>query len=280
MGIVIKDSPPYIGYFIQLSQEHFTTDLFFIQIMEGLTKAAEKNGYHTVILPNYPEQQLIDHNIPRELSGAVIFNPTIDHRLENLLQTQNIPFVIIGTPNSENSSYSVDIDVVGAAYQITQMLFSRGHRKICFVNTPKKLIHSAQQKVGFIKAHEDAGIPWEERLYLEKPISEASGIETLAYIQNSTPECSAVVTVNEITAKGLVDALQDQSIRIPKKMAVTSMGGTPISLCTRPQITTIDYHPLEIGKTATELLIEVMGKKRIRPNHIILPTTILERGSS
>ncbi len=87
---------------------------------------------------------------------------------------------------------------------------------------------------------------------------------------------SAVIAQNEIVAKGVLEALAEYKIAVPEKVAVISLGGSPIGKLNNPKITSIDFSPYEMGFQAAKMLIEVIKKKRIKPSHLLLPTKMIK----
>jgi len=277
-----NSSKKYIGCCIPLIHSGLSDDLFFMQILDGIAKTLEKTAYSLVLntLSNdtYDLKQLDD--IISGLSGLILINPLSDQSLTNHLSTSNIPFVVIGTPENHDDIFSVDIDVVGAAFQVSHYLISKGHSSIFYVNSPGGYVHSDQTKRGFKLSHVESQVPWAEGNYSEQPVTSEAGYQATEKILNDFPDCTAIVTTNEIVAKGVVDKLLEKKIRIPKKMAVISMGGTQVGYLYKPGITTIDFSPINLGTVAADLLVEVISKKRIRPSHLLLPTQLIERDST
>ncbi|NQT60010.1 MAG: substrate-binding domain-containing protein [Bacteroidetes bacterium] len=262
---------------ISLSHSGLSEDLFFIQVLDGIVKTCENTGYHLVL-------NTLSANSPTSLrddftgiSGVILINPLSDHSLIDKLNASKIPFVVIGTPEIQEDVFSVDIDVVGAAYQVSHYLIAKGHSNICYINSPGDYMHSNQYKRGFKLAHHESQVPWFEKNYSEQHVTSEAGYQETEKILHTFPECTAIVTTNETVAKGVLDKLHEARIRIPKKMAVMSMGGTPVGYLYKPGITTIDYSSITLGTVAADLLVEVISKKRIRPSHLLLPTQLIER---
>lgn len=141
-------------------------------------------------------------------------------------------------------------------------------------------LHPSQNKTGFKLVHEESNLPWVDDYYSEQPVNASASYQLTEEILQKYPECTAIATTNELVAKGVIDKLAEKNIRIPKKMAIISMGGTSIGSLSRPEITTVDFSPITLGTVATELLMEVISKKRIRSSHLLLPTQLIEREST
>jgi LacI family transcriptional regulator len=262
---------------ISLPQSGLSDDLFFIQILDGIMKTCEKSDYNLVLNTLSGNSRTTLGDSYTGLSGVILINPLSDHSLIDKLQASKIPFVVIGTPEIQEEVFSVDIDVIGASFQVSHYLLAKGHKNIYYINSPGKFVHSDQYKNGFKLAHKESQVPWLEKNYSEQLVTAEAGYTETEKILDTFPECTAIVTTNEIVAKGVLDKLTQAKLRIPKKMAVMSMGGTPVSYLYKPGITTIDFSSVTLGTVAADLLIEVISKKRIRPSHLLLPTKLIER---
>jgi LacI family transcriptional regulator len=85
----------------------------------------------------------------------------------------------------------------------------------------------------------------------------------------------AIITPNEILARGVLTALGNRGIKVPDKCKVVSLGGGINSMdFFSPKLTAIDYQPYTLGEEAMKMLTEIIQKKRIRPSHIILPAKL------
>jgi LacI family transcriptional regulator len=109
---------------------------------------------------------------------------------------------------------------------------------------------------------------------------DASEALMASVLGRATHFTDAVVTSNEIQARGAIKALQERQIAIPQQMAVVSMGGSSLSVIGNPKLTTIDFSPRKIGHESAKMLIEVIEKKRIRASHLIIPGKLIEREST
>jgi DNA-binding LacI/PurR family transcriptional regulator len=91
---------------------------------------------------------------------------------------------------------------------------------------------------------------------------------------------TAVVTANEVIAQAVVRAARELRIDIPGKLEILSMGGTLLGTSTVPSLTIIDFNSHRHGYEAAKLLLEILHRKRVTPFHMMLPGTLVERGST
>ena len=265
---------------IPITGNGISDDLFFVQVIDGIIQSAENNGYKMVLnlLTSKTLQTAECNNCVAE--GIILVNSLFDHSIIDRIQSANIPLVVIGSPENRENLFTVDIDTVGAAFQIANYIMAKGHKNIFYINSPSTYAYSRQYCTGFKLAHKENGIPWDDRNCVEHPVTPEAGYFAAEDILKDAPQCSAIITTSEIVAKGVLDRLSVDNKLNRKKLAVVSMGGTPISRLYKPGITTIDFFPKNLGFIAADLLHEVISRKRIRPSHFLLPTKLVERDSA
>ncbi len=76
--------------------------------------------------------------------------------------------------------------------------------------------------------------------------------------------------------------LKNIGVRIPEDVAIVGFSNEPISAVIEPSLTTIDQPGLQIGKRATEILLDQIknGNSSLASKTTILKSTLIERDSS
>jgi LacI family transcriptional regulator len=258
-------------------------DIYYYYEMNGALEYLVDNDHQLIV--NYlveGDQQSNERFFSslRLVRGVIINNPRKDHRVEDEIKKRNIPYVVLGTPEKTESPYYVDIDMQGAGFQAAEYLLEKGHRNILYLNLPESMLQSQQRRDGFILAHKQRGLDFNEADHIFAPVSADVCYRLVKEIFTASKAYTAVVTSNEIQAQGVLKAMKELNIKVPSKLALISMGGTMLGTFTTPQLTTIDFSPHTIGYEAARLLLDVLGKKRIRPFHLILPGNLVERDST
>jgi LacI family fructose operon transcriptional repressor len=90
----------------------------------------------------------------------------------------------------------------------------------------------------------------------------------------------ALFTVNSLIAEGALRAIRERGLTIPNDIALVSFDETTWSSLVQPAITLIAQPTYEIGKTATELLIQRIADPGRPTRQVILKGQLIIRGSS
>jgi DNA-binding LacI/PurR family transcriptional regulator len=80
------------------------------------------------------------------------------------------------------------------------------------------------------------------------------GLAAGAQICQLTPRPTAVVAMNDLTAIGIIKALQSSGLTVPKQISVTGFDCTQLAAYTTPSLTTVDLQRDLIGRTAADAL--------------------------
>lgn len=283
-GRLSKEKLKLINFCLPLESGTITDDPYYLPLIEGAMEYTTKAGYHMIVTRLTRGDEAAHRLFLQSLDsvdGVLMCNLERDHMYEQTLIDANIPFVVNGTPDNGSTKYYVDADIEGIAYQAASYLLKQGHKNILYINLSEHLLQSHFRLSGFQLAHQENNIEWNKQNHNYCKVSmEAAGAIVDAALKNTSHRITAIVTSNEIQAWGAIKSVQKHNYNIPDQIALVSMGGSALSVLGYPNITTIDFSPMKIGREAAKMLIEVIERKRIRPSHLIVPGKLIEREST
>ncbi len=102
--------------------------------------------------------------------------------------------------------------------------------------------------------------------------------QTLALIQRPDPP-TAIFAGNDAQAAGVYQALYEQNIRIPDDMSVIGFDDVMYSAQMSPPLTTIHQPLVEIGRMATNMLLQLISGLPLDSLHVELSTSLVVRQS-
>jgi len=273
-----------IGFGISLERGRISEDPYYLNVVEGALECAADEGYQLVLTRLNPDEPRSRKNFIasfQHLDGLILCNPRKDHLFESAMREAGIPYVLNGTPEDGETQFSVDSDIKAVGFQAADYLIQCGHRQILYINLTADMIQSQHRLEGFQLAAGEAGLPWDPESHFFCDVNVQSSYELMGRILAGPGEkYTAVVTSNEIQARGVIKALQEKQISVPEKMAVMSMGGSCLAEVGHPRLTTIDFSPFRAGYESARMLIEVITRKRIQPSHLIIPGQLVVREST
>ena len=91
---------------------------------------------------------------------------------------------------------------------------------------------------------------------------------------------TAFVTLADFLAIGLMKALREMGYKVPEDISVIGFNNEIVSQFSEPPLTSVKQPKKLMGKTAMNLLLDMVEGKRIQEKNIVLSTEIIKRGSA
>ena len=98
------------------------------------------------------------------------------------------------------------------------------------------------------------------------------------YLQSKKPLPEAIFAASDVVAPGLLKALREYQIQIPRDIGVITFNNTSLSQLSEPPLSSIEVF-LQENADAAALCMELLWQKKIHPKQIIISCKLEERGS-
>lgn len=255
---------------------------FFTAISRAVEDTAYEQGYSIVLCntDENPEKEAIYLNVMQDQNVAgVIFSPTRQTAASFTTTNGTFPIVIIDRSVKDADVDVVLLDNVDAAYRLTTHLIENGYRHIAAL-CGEMSTTGRERYAGFEKALRTHDLsPLAEQVKFIQPKIEVGHAATLKLINAAQP-LDALLTTNSMLAAGALQAIRERNLTIPDDIALVTFDETTWASLVQPSITLIAQPTYEIGKTATELLLQRIADPTRSTRQVILKGQLLVRGSS
>lgn len=229
-------------------------------VFEGIFASARTHHWDLLYFAGHPIKDFevsLEVYLDGRCDGMIYFSHLLNDDETDQIIDAGIPFVLIGASHFSHKKCSVvDVDNQAAVHDAVNHLFSLGHRRVAMFEG-KGSTSSIQRVAAFIKAHEDAGIPFDEKnIYPAYATDESAyyvALEMLRQPVHIRP--SAVYCFNDSVAFGLLKAAKELGISVPKELSVIGFDDVREAAASSPPLTTIRQPLREIGERAVEILI-------------------------
>ena len=260
------------------------TNPFWTTVARGVEDAAEAEGF-SVILCNTDESEAKQEAylrvlLQKQVDGFILAPARSSAAAVTMIHKQNVPVVVI------DRRVPVDVDTVrcdseGGAYRLTQHLLDLGHRHIAILSGSPEVSTAEDRVAGYKQALTDAGLPVDETYVFHREFTQTAGAEMTQQAMSLTPRPTAIFAVNNFIAIGALKALQEMGLRVPEDVALVAFDDLPQALVIDPFLTVASQPAYEMGRRATEVLLQrLAGEAEEGYQHIVLPTTLIVRQSS
>jgi LacI family transcriptional regulator len=203
----------------------------------------------------------IIHSMIQQRVVAVVVTYAIDEKNLALLASWNIPVMFVDClPSSTQDAYpSVTTDNYSASVMVGNHLASLGYRCWCFVGHARNWNTREPRQAGFEAAAARCGASVEVvEGGNDAEVARRALTATLTRLSGSArPE--AVFASNTVLLKGVLLALRDCGIEIPREMAVVAFDDFDWAELLSPPMTVVDQHVELIGRTAGSQVLTRLG---------------------
>jgi LacI family transcriptional regulator len=260
------------------------TNPFWTTVARGVEDAASQQGYN-VILCNTDEQEskqdrYLSLLLRRRVDGFLFVPARSTPRSVRSIQKQGIPVVVL-----DRQVPGARVDMVrGAseqgAYALVHYLLSLGHRRIAILAGPEGVSTAAERVDGYLRAFAEAGLTADPALIFHGEFTVGSGYQMAQDALAVRPNPTALFATNNFIAISALKALRERNLRVPEDVSLVSFDDLPSTLVVEPFLTVAAQPAYEMGRRATELLLErITDPAADSFQEIVLPTALIVRHS-
>lgn len=261
---------------------------WFSQLVLEIENYFFRNNYSVFICntsQNEEKEIAYFKSLDSKMVDGIICISGIEEIPSNFLN-RDIPIVCIDRkPKDHSQAYYVESNHYEGGYLATEELIKKGCKRIAIVSRGKTLSVNKQRFEGYKRALKDYGLEEYKELQLLLDTSQANyegakeAINRL--IKNKIP-FDGVFATNDWRAYGVLVALLENHIKVPKQVKVIGFDDIFISESSHPSLTTIKQNIPELAKTASQLLLNLMNDIPIKDDQkrYILPVEVIRRDST
>lgn len=261
---------------------------FFSSAIAGIEETAFKAGYNVIICQSLEslerEESIIETLLANRVDGVLI---SISMETKNYnhfkgLKQRNIPYVFFDRHCNIIDNSKVIINDFKAAYTATEHLIEQNCKEIAHFSGPQHLEIYKNRFKGYKAALEKYNIPYKKELVISSRLMEKDGKKNIKKILALPYKVDGLFCANDLIAIGVIKYLKQIAVKIPEDVAIVGFSNETISSVIEPALTTINQSGLEIGTTATNLLLEKITHKESKnsADTIMVATHLIVRKSS
>ena len=258
---------------------------FFSSVIAGIEETAYDAGYDVMICQSLEslerEKKLVGTLLSNRVDGILISisMETNNYGHFDAYENHGFPILFFDRPCRLDKNTNVIIDDFKASFESTEHLITVGKKSIVHLSGPQNLDLYKNRKAGYIAALEKHGLKIDESYVLESQLMKEDG-EGLAKKILSLPVVDAVFSANDTAAISVIQALKEKGKKIPEDIAFVGFSNEPISAVIEPSLTTVSQPDFEMGKVATELLLnQIKNKPTVNEIKVLKPKLIIRDSS-
>lgn len=237
------------------------TNEFFPAVMDGVEDVARQHDYSVMLCNSNedPEQEQRHLNtlFSRRVDGVLLACADPSSAYDRLVR-RRFPIVFVDRIPQGAKCCAVSTDNAGAAHMAVRHLIDLGHERIAIVGGPTVLSPFVGRLEGFRRAMQEAHLAIRDE-YVKETTSrvEAGHIAALELLRLPEPP-TAVFASNNKLLLGLVRAIFELGLTIPRQLSVVGFDDFPGAEYFNPALTAVAQPMHELGRTAMQLLLGMM----------------------
>ncbi len=270
------------GRFRSIGVIMFTLSTFGnMRTLDAIATASAEAGYSITLMPiAVPTQGEVAGAFGRLTQQAVdgiviIIEAHILDRAHIVLPT-GIPVVIVDSDAGEQYSV-VDADQAQGARLATEHLLGLGHTTVFHIAGPTSSFSASRRTASWRATLEEAGAPVPEPLIGDWTVESGyrRGLELA-----DRPELTAVFASNDQMALGVMRALHERGLDVPRDVSVVGFDDMEEAGAFWPPLTTVHQDFAEVGRRCIEMLLREIEDHEPGSGTSIVPTTLVLRSST
>ncbi len=256
---------------------------YFSSILNALKVDAESKGYDITFISesvkNY--NTYYEHARYRNVDGVVIAcvdfkDPEVIRLVESEIPTVTIDYVY-------NNSTAIMSDNTQGVEALVKHAHKLGHTKIAFITGESTSEVTKKRLAGYHKAMSELGLTGREDYvkaarYITPGPSGLATRELLALPLNQRPTC--ILYPDDYAILAGITEIEKHGLVVGKDISVAGYDGSLISRLLRPILTTYHQNTDEIGRLASEKIINIIENPRFFVPEQIVVHGQLQRGQT
>ncbi len=255
-------------------------DLFMLEILGGISAGLAISHYDLLMVhvnpleTDWPARYLKTGRA----DGFILMTSTRKQHHIRALLAMKAPFIIWGTPGSDQSYCSVTGDNFRGGKLAAEHLIRTGKRRIAFLGGPEDELEVQKRFDGFQSAHLEAGLTVDPKLVTYGWYSNESGAERTRELLERAPEIDAIFANSDFMAIAAMRVAQEMGRRIPDNLAVVGYDNLTIAEESNPPLTTVSQNIPLAGRLLAQNLIQYLQTGVV--TNVTLPAELVIRKSA
>ncbi|MDQ2837514.1 MAG: LacI family DNA-binding transcriptional regulator [Actinomycetota bacterium] len=255
------------------------------RFLHALCSAARDRGYGVLVFAadaDDDELAVYEDLLSRGAVDAfVLMNTHHGDPRPPWLSAHEVPFVSFGRPWQRLSKPHswVDVDGRRGLRLVVEHLVAAGHRRIGFLGWPEHSEVGRDRHQGWLDGIEAAKLPTHQ-LTAHGHDGIAVGSELAERLLSRRHPPTALACVSDAVAVGAMRAVEQRGLAVGRDVAVVGFDDSPLATVVTPGLSSV-RQPLEsVAEKCVDLLLRQISDHTAIPLKLVVPPTLIVRGSS
>jgi DNA-binding LacI/PurR family transcriptional regulator len=250
-------------------------------VVSGVLTQAAELGYKGLINTSdrqrEREEDAVESFLELRVDGLILATSRIDDRTIGRA-SRSVPVVVMGRPMSDASTDSLTNDDEMGASIAVEHCFSLGHRSISHVAGGESRA-ARRRRTGYRRAMDRLGLA-KYSTVVDGGFTEAEGYRGGRELLTRRPLATAVFAANDLCAIGVLNALEEAGLSIPRDISLIGYDNTSLAALRHVSLTSIHQPGEDMGRKAMDLLFERIHEGRTEARHHVVSPSLVVRSTT
>ena len=264
---------PYVG-----SNEDFLVNPYNAHIIAALENYVRNRDYYLMLRCVGSTQEVIPLLSSWNVDGA-FFLGVMGKEVRQIMDALDAPVVFVDTYAQNEKFMNVGLDDYRGGFLSARCLIGCGHKKIALASPGYEEPGVIRERyMGFKDALSEAGIEFGDEDIYRTDTLYPNAMKVGQDIALSGKGYTAVATMSDIVAFGIIEGMRQCGVSVPEDMSVIGFDNLPESEYFTPKLTTIAQDFDEKARAAGDMMFDLIeGKHEVKNVH--LTVKVVERQS-
>ncbi|PKA41944.1 LacI family transcriptional regulator [Rhizobium sullae] len=246
--------------------------VFYESIVEGLRAAAAENGMPfevRLIREDRATPEVIRDQLKlARAEGLFLVGIDPNESLRGWIEDERVPVVLVNGTDPQLRLDGVSPSNFFGAFQAAERLLNAGHRRILHLtgshrHTIRERIRGFEAAVASIQGAESRLVPMN---FHGSASREAHELTAAVLAENAG--FTAAFCMNDFIAVGVLEAVTEAGLRVPKDFAIVGFDDLPCALMTNPPLSTMRVDRAALGREAIGLMMSRFRDRAAPARHV------------
>lgn len=257
---------------------------FFSSVVHGIDTVLNEHQYSLLL---YQSNESFNHEVKgidtflRSRVDGIIASITMEtNHFEHYedIRKRHIPLILFDRVAGSLHVPSVRIDDYKGGFMATEHLIVQGYRNIAHITAGQEMPIATERLRGYLDALQKHGLPVREELICKGPFSPEFGHACVASLLDRKVPFDAIFALEDFTALGALQELQDRGVRVPEEVGVIGFANESFGTLVTPGLSSVDQQTVRMGEIAAELFLKTVAGNAA--TSVMLDPILVPRASS
>lgn len=257
---------------------------FYANALELICHRLQERGYHALVFMMRDTLQDVEATVSDilqyQVDGVVTASVELSSKICDDCREKDIPVVMLNRIQDDPRLSSVTTDNVGGGRLAAKALISAGHERIALLSGWQGASTSRDREFGFISEMASQGRSLAARAVGHFDLQKTEEATRMLFAGAAQTRPDGLFVVNDYMAVRAMDVLRfDLGIRVPEDVSVIGFDDTVMAALPTYNLTTVRQPVARMVDAALRVLFERIDDVTMEPEHVLLGTQLIERGS-